>query len=72
LTKLLAGNFKGYKGKSKDMIILTNGNYGSSCSTITQRMAEKFNVSTVGVGGFKDIPISYASFPGGQVYQYHI
>ncbi|CAI2164814.1 18490_t:CDS:2 [Funneliformis geosporum] len=71
LTKLLAGNFKEYKWMSEDMIILTNGNCGSSCSLITQRMAEMFNVKTVGVGGYKDTPLSYASFPGGMVYLDH-
>ncbi|CAG8701128.1 7973_t:CDS:2, partial [Funneliformis caledonium] len=65
--KLLAGNIKEYKWKSEDIMILTNGNCGSSCSTITHRMAEKFNVSTVAVGGYKDTPLSYASYPGGQV-----
>lgn len=70
LIKLLSGNFKKYNWKSKDIIILTNGICGSSCSLITQRMAEKYNVSTVGVGGYKDIPFSYASFPGGEVYSY--
>src|SRR5436190_6989381 len=51
------------------MIILTNGICGSSCSLITQRMAEKYNVSTVAVGGFKDIPLSYASFVALQVLE---
>src|SRR5207248_3569475 len=67
LTKLLAGTFDEYKWKGQDMIILTNGICGSSCSLISQRMAEKHNVSTVGVGGFKDIPLSYSAFPGSQV-----
>ena len=50
------------------MIILTNGICGSSCSIITQRtcIAEQYNVSTS--WRYKDIPLSYASFPGGQVY----
>jgi len=68
LTKLLAGNLKPYGWKSEDMIILTNGICGSSCALITQRMSEKYNVSTVAVGGYKDMPLSYASFPGSQVY----
>ncbi|CAG8556644.1 1786_t:CDS:2 [Funneliformis caledonium] len=65
--KLLSGNINEYKWKSEDIIILTNGLCGSSCSLITHRMAEKFNVSTIAVGGFKDTPLSYASFPGSQV-----
>jgi hypothetical protein len=65
--KLISGNFKTYKWKSEDMIILTNGICGSSCSMITQRMAEMYNVSTVAVGGFKDVSLSYAVFPGSQV-----
>ncbi|RIA95850.1 hypothetical protein C1645_733729 [Glomus cerebriforme] len=70
LIKLLSGNFKKYDWKSEDIIILTNGICGSSCSLITQRMAEKYNVSTIGIGGYKDIPLSYASFPGGEVYSF--
>lgn len=66
--KLLSGNFfNKYEWKSGDMIILTNGICGSSCSLISQRMAIKNNVSTVAVGGYKDTPLSYSSFPGGQV-----
>ncbi|CAG8734620.1 7359_t:CDS:2, partial [Funneliformis caledonium] len=53
-----------------DVVILTNGHCGSSCSLITHRMAEKFNVSTIAVGGYKDTPLSYASFPGSQVYDF--
>ena len=34
-------------------------------------MAEKYNVSTVGVGGFKDIPLSYSAFPGSQVLEFN-
>ncbi|CAI2196824.1 7845_t:CDS:2, partial [Funneliformis geosporum] len=41
-----------------------------SCSLITHRMAEKFNVSTIAVGGYKDKPLSYASFPGSQVLDF--
>ena len=59
--KLVSGNIKTYNWKSEGMIILTNGICGSSCSIITQRMAEKYNVSTVAVGGFKDIPLFYTS-----------
>ncbi|CAG8759949.1 4097_t:CDS:1, partial [Funneliformis caledonium] len=55
-TKLLAGHINEYKWKSKDVVILTNGHCGSSCSLITHRMAEKFNVSTIAVGGYKDMP----------------
>ena len=70
ITKLLAGNIREYEWKSEDMIILTNGLCGSACASISQRMAEVFNVTTVGVGGLKDTSMSYASFPGGQVFEF--
>ncbi|GBB96302.1 hypothetical protein RclHR1_02720017 [Rhizophagus clarus] len=66
--ELLSGNFfNTYEWKSEDMIILTNGLCGSACASIAQRMAIKNNVRTAAVGGYKDTPLSYASFPGGQV-----
>ncbi|PKY32303.1 hypothetical protein RhiirB3_532000 [Rhizophagus irregularis] len=69
--ELLSGNFfNKYEWKSEDMIILTDGYCGSSCSSIAQRMAIKNNVSTVAVGGYKDTPLSYSSFPGGQVLEF--
>ncbi|PKY58945.1 hypothetical protein RhiirA4_550214 [Rhizophagus irregularis] len=69
--QLLSGNFfNKYEWKSEDMIILTDGLCGSSCSLIAQRMAIKNNVSTVAVGGYKDTPLSYSSFPGGQVFKF--
>jgi hypothetical protein len=69
--QLLSGEFfDKHEWKSEDMIILTNGVCGSTCSLITQRIAIKNNVSTVAVGGYKDTPLSYASFPGGQVIQF--
>ena len=34
-------------------------------------MAEKYNISTVAVGGYKDIPLSYASFLGLQVSDFN-
>ncbi|RIA97563.1 hypothetical protein C1645_853239 [Glomus cerebriforme] len=68
MIELLSGKFfKKYKWKNEDMIILTNGICGSTCSTITQRMSEMYNVSTVAVGGYTDTPLSFASFPGGEV-----
>ena len=48
---------------SEDFIILT-------CALITHRMIETFNVTTVEVGGFKDIPLFYASFPDSQVFKF--
>ncbi|RGB35328.1 hypothetical protein C1646_814836 [Rhizophagus diaphanus] len=69
--QLLSGNFfDKYEWKSEDMIILTDGFCGSSCSLIAQRMALNNNVSTVAVGGYKDIPLSYSSFPAGQVLKF--
>jgi hypothetical protein len=65
---ILSGEFfDRHEWKSEDMIVLTNGICGSTCSLITECMAIKNNVSTVAVGGYKDTPLSYASFPGGQV-----
>ncbi|CAB4397423.1 unnamed protein product [Rhizophagus irregularis] len=69
--QLLSGNFfNKYEWKSDDMIILTDGVCGSSCSLIAQRMALNNNVSTVAVGGYKDTPLSYSSFPAGQVLKF--
>ncbi|CAG8672503.1 15832_t:CDS:2, partial [Dentiscutata heterogama] len=48
----------------KDIIILTNGLCESSCSIITQRLAE-INVPTISVGGFPNTQFSFASFSGG-------
>jgi hypothetical protein len=71
--ELLSGEFfDRHEWKSEDMIILTNGICGSSCSSITQRVAIINNVSTVSVGGYKDTPLSYASFPGGQVIPFEV
>ncbi|CAG8564985.1 3459_t:CDS:2 [Acaulospora morrowiae] len=56
---------------SQDMIILSNGICGSSCATISQHLAELNNVKTVAVGGFANKPLSFASFPGGQVYNHY-
>ncbi|CAI2195865.1 4720_t:CDS:1, partial [Funneliformis geosporum] len=30
----------------------------------------KFNVSTIAVGGYKDMPLSYASYPGSHVLNF--
>ncbi|CAG8528298.1 164_t:CDS:2 [Dentiscutata erythropus] len=48
----------------KDIIILTNGICISSCSIITQRLAE-INVPTISVGGFPNTRFSFASSSGG-------
>ncbi|CAI2185616.1 10381_t:CDS:2, partial [Funneliformis geosporum] len=57
---------------TNDIIILTNGNCGSSCANIVQYFNEIFRVKSVTVGGlFEDamnIGMSFASFPGGQSY----
>ncbi|CAG8457999.1 363_t:CDS:2 [Acaulospora morrowiae] len=50
-----------------DMVILTNGNCGSSCALTTVFLSEIGQVSTVSVGGFYGKPLSFASFVGGQV-----
>jgi hypothetical protein len=71
--QLLSGEFfDKYEWKSEDMIILTDGDCGSACALITQVMAIKNNVSTVAVGGYKDTPLSYASFPGAQVIPFEV
>ncbi|CAG8624552.1 6375_t:CDS:2, partial [Dentiscutata heterogama] len=48
----------------ENIVILTNGNCGSSCALIVQRLAE-INVPTVSVGGFPNTRFSFASFTGG-------
>ncbi|CAG8615068.1 4271_t:CDS:2 [Funneliformis mosseae] len=57
---------------SNDIIILTNGNCGSSCANIVQYFNEIYHVKSVAVGGlFEDAMktgMSFASFPGGQSY----
>ncbi|CAG8659294.1 15026_t:CDS:2 [Funneliformis caledonium] len=54
--------------KSSDMIILTNGFCGSSCSSTSLLFSELHKVQTVAVGGFPNTPLSFSSFAGGQVY----
>ncbi|CAG8512381.1 20394_t:CDS:2 [Gigaspora margarita] len=51
---------------AENLIILTNGFCGSACAHITQRFAE-INVKTVAVGGFSNVPLSFACFAGGFV-----
>jgi hypothetical protein len=69
--ELLSGDFfDKHEWKSEDMVILSDGICGSSCALITQSMAIKNNVSTVAVGGYKDTPLSYASYPGAQVVMF--
>ncbi|RIB18174.1 hypothetical protein C2G38_2037126 [Gigaspora rosea] len=51
---------------AENLIILTNGFCGSACAHITQRLAE-VNVKTVAVGGFSNVPLSFACFAGGFV-----
>ncbi|KAF0482331.1 peptidase s41 family protein [Gigaspora margarita] len=51
---------------AENLIILTNGFCGSACAHITQRLAE-INVKTVAVGGFPNVPLSFACFAGGFV-----
>ncbi|CAG8443067.1 13511_t:CDS:2 [Dentiscutata erythropus] len=48
----------------ENLVILTNGNCGSSCALIVQRLAE-IKVPTVSVGGFPNTRFSFASFTGG-------
>ncbi|CAG8599415.1 8944_t:CDS:2 [Acaulospora morrowiae] len=53
--------------KPSDMIILTNGFCGSSCSLTTNYLTEIGQVPTVAVGGFYNKPLSFASFASGGV-----
>ncbi|CAG8729956.1 29903_t:CDS:2 [Racocetra persica] len=51
-----------------NMIVLSNGASGSAAAMISQYLQEIGNVSTVSVGGFVHQDLSFASFPGGLVY----
>ncbi|KAF0514776.1 peptidase s41 family protein [Gigaspora margarita] len=52
---------------NKDVVILTNGNCGSSCAQTAQFLAEQSNFTTISVGGFFNHSMSYSSFPGGNI-----
>lgn len=49
------------------MIILTNGHCGSACALVSQYLMETGQYQTVAVGGFLGQPLSFSSFPGGQL-----
>ncbi|CAG8506398.1 16688_t:CDS:2 [Cetraspora pellucida] len=53
---------------TKNMIILSNGASGSSATLISQCLQEVGQVPTVSVGGFANQTLSFASFPGGLVF----
>ncbi|PKK68490.1 hypothetical protein RhiirC2_851391 [Rhizophagus irregularis] len=54
--------------KSSDMIMLTNGFCGSSCASTSLLLSELHGVKSVAVGGSPNTPLSFSSFPGGQVF----
>ncbi|CAG8501168.1 16691_t:CDS:2 [Acaulospora morrowiae] len=49
------------------IIILTNGHCGSACALVTQFFAEIGQYRTATVGGFLGQPLSFSSYPGGQI-----
>ncbi|CAG8538554.1 4882_t:CDS:2 [Cetraspora pellucida] len=52
---------------SNDMIIITNGFCGSACALTTIFFSEVHNVKTIAVGGLLNTPMSYSTYPGGEV-----
>jgi hypothetical protein len=54
--------------QASDMIILTNGFCGSSCTATSLVLSNLHSVKSVAVGGFPNVPLSFSSFPGGQAF----
>ncbi|CAG8667501.1 648_t:CDS:2, partial [Racocetra persica] len=52
---------------SNDIIIITNGFCASACALTTMFFSEIHNVKTIAVGGLLDTPMSYSTYPGGEV-----
>ncbi|CAG8639789.1 9369_t:CDS:2 [Acaulospora morrowiae] len=48
-------------------IILTNGHCASACALVSRYFAEIGQYPTVAVGGFLEQPLSFSTFPGGEV-----
>ncbi|RIB10740.1 hypothetical protein C2G38_2145918 [Gigaspora rosea] len=70
LLKIINGTKK-YPWTKDNTIILTNGYCGSACAQFSLYLAEIGQFSTVSVGGFYNTPLSFSSFPGGQVISYN-
>ncbi|KAF8950951.1 hypothetical protein BGZ46_004229, partial [Entomortierella lignicola] len=54
---------------AKDMAIVSNGFCGSACTMVVARFNIAHGVKTYAVGGIKNRPLSYMSFPGGVVWE---
>ncbi|KAG5644995.1 hypothetical protein DXG03_007272 [Asterophora parasitica] len=52
--------------KPQDVVIVSNGRCGSSCSLFSITMSKRDGVKTVVVGGYKDVPQQYCGTVGGQ------
>ncbi|KAF9580992.1 hypothetical protein BGW38_002154 [Lunasporangiospora selenospora] len=51
----------------EDIIILTNGNCGSTCAVLALQLRERYRVRTVTAGGHHGQSMAFISFPGGAV-----
>ncbi|KAJ3082901.1 hypothetical protein HK102_001391, partial [Quaeritorhiza haematococci] len=51
-----------------DIAIVSNGYCGSTCALFTTLLHELYGVRQFATGGFPNQPMSFSSFPGGQVY----
>ena len=54
--------------QASDMIVLTNGLFGSACTATSLVLSNSHSVKTVAVGGFPNVLLSFSSFPGGQAF----
>ncbi|KAF9359408.1 hypothetical protein BGX34_008389 [Mortierella sp. NVP85] len=51
----------------QDIILLTNGNCGSTCAVLALQLHERYGVRTVSIGGEHGQSMMFTSFPGGAV-----
>ncbi|KAF9974489.1 hypothetical protein BGZ73_002085 [Actinomortierella ambigua] len=52
----------------KNIVIVSDGSCGSSCAIFANQMTQKGGVYSVAVGGHNMDPMSFSTFPGGQVF----
>ncbi|KAF9976940.1 hypothetical protein BGZ73_007450 [Actinomortierella ambigua] len=57
--------------EASNIVILTNGYCGSTCAVLALQLKERYNVSTVAIGGHHDQSMMFTSFPGGAVQANH-
>jgi len=51
----------------QDIVLLTNGNCGSTCAVLALQLHERYGVRTVSMGGEHGQSMMFTSFPGGAV-----